>query len=452
MTPKARRAPETKRAKPGMIVLNGRLPGTRALGWSGSRLKQLAAVVQHEAQVARCHARTHAAEVGLDQRHHQAVAVGCGEVHGLRRIKPRVAVQDLRRGARRIDQLAALERVLLGNQLVHRRRREGGIGVEARPVLERQLLGLGEQVQVPGRAEAGGGEVVLLQEVENLQRGDPLGVGGQGVDVVAAIARRHRPDPFGAVRGQVGFVQVAAVLAHVVGDLPGDLAPVERFPASLRQQFVGCGQARVAEDPALAGRFAVWHERVGESRVVGQGARIGGPGGGRQLRDRKSFMGKRDGRRKKLGEVLAAVALVQFVPAVHRARNGYRQRPERGDVLQSALAKDVEIQRAWRPAAGVQAGWRVLAGFPDHGEQVAADAAAGGLGKPQHGVGGDRRVDSVAAGAEQVQAGLGGEHLAGRHHAPGAQGLGTRGERRPGPAFVDGSHSASASSFMASAS
>jgi hypothetical protein len=37
-------------------------------------------------------------------------------------------------------------------------------------------------------------------------------------------------------------------------------------------------------------------------------------------------------------------------------------------------------------------------GLPDHGEEVAARAAAGRLDDGEYGVGGDRRVDRVAAG------------------------------------------------------
>jgi hypothetical protein len=56
------------RAKPGMIVWNGRLPGAIDVGVAVGQGEQLAPVLEHEAQAVRRQARAHAAIVGLDDR------------------------------------------------------------------------------------------------------------------------------------------------------------------------------------------------------------------------------------------------------------------------------------------------------------------------------------------------------------------------------------------------
>ena len=53
----------------------------------------------------------------------------------------------------------------------------------------------------------------------------------------------------------------------------------------------------------------------------------------------------------------------------------------------------------------------------DHGEQVAADTVHFRLDDAHHRVGGDRRVDGVAAPFEDLDPGAGGERLAGRDNA-----------------------------------
>ena len=249
------------------------------------------------------------------------------------------------------------------------------------------------------RAEPQRPDVVLLQQVEDLQRRDALGVGGQGVDVVSAVAGGHRPDPFGSVRGQVRLVQVAAVLPHVGGNLPGDLAAVEGLPAVRRERFVGLCEARIGEDLAFRRRISAGHVAVGEPRKLVQGTCVAGPGGRRQLAYRKPFAGQFDGRRQQVAEVQGAVSSVQLEPAVHGSGGRDRQRTEGRDRIQREIAEHVQVQRAWSAAAGVQAHGRVLVRLPDHREQVAADAAAGRFGQPQHGVRGDRRIDGVAAGS-----------------------------------------------------
>ncbi|QNG73598.1 hypothetical protein EIELFIGP_02424 [Stenotrophomonas maltophilia] len=111
--------------------------------------EHLATVLQDETQTGRCHAAAHATVVGLDQRNHHAVGVGHGHVDrvALLQLLRRARLHFLQRLVHR-NQRAALRGVLLGDELLHRRRLERHVGVEACTVGEGQLLRFDKQVHV----------------------------------------------------------------------------------------------------------------------------------------------------------------------------------------------------------------------------------------------------------------------------------------------------------------
>ena len=71
-----------------------------------------------------------------------------------------------------------------------------------------------------------------------------------------------------------------------------------------------------------------------------------------------------------------------------------------------------------------------LCAVPDDGEGVGADAVAGGFDDSERDGSGDRRVNSVSAGEEHAQAGLGGEWLRGRDDVFGEYRTSARGIRK----------------------
>ena len=77
--------------------------------------KQLSAILQHEAELSRRHAGTHAAIVALDQRHHVSVLIGNGQVDCIASLELGVTRRQAARCACRIDQFATLCRIFLGN-------------------------------------------------------------------------------------------------------------------------------------------------------------------------------------------------------------------------------------------------------------------------------------------------------------------------------------------------
>jgi hypothetical protein len=87
-----------------------------------------------------------------------------------------------------------------------------------------------------------------------------------------------------------------------------------------------------------------------------------------------------------------------------------------------------------RAARGVEAVELFRLRLVDDGEEVAADAAAGGLHEAERGVGGDGGVDGRAALAQDVEADLRRERLAGADHAVLGDDLGTGGKGAAGDA------------------
>ncbi len=134
---------------------------------------------------------------------------------------------------------------------------------------------------------------------------------------------------------------------------------------------------------------------------------------------------------------------MQGEPAVHRAGDGDRKRPERGyaPVVRVQFAARLHLRYALlQLRQGLSPGGTTgavvaiqLPGsrVPHDGEEVAADAVAGGLHQAQCGVGGDRRVDRRAALLEDVERYLGGQRMGGGRHPPGA----VDGAARPGLAY-----------------
>ena len=161
------------------------------------------------------HARAEAAVVALDQRDHVAGGIRHGHVDGVALIEGLGVGGIFERGPVQLDERAALRRIVLRDQPLERNLRELRIGVELRAVFEGELLGLDEDVQIVGAAETHGLEVVGLEDVEHLQRGDALRVRRQLPHVVAAVVSGHGLDPLGAVRGQIGGGEIPAVGAHV---------------------------------------------------------------------------------------------------------------------------------------------------------------------------------------------------------------------------------------------
>ena len=122
--------------------------------------------------------------------------------------------------------------------------------------------------------------------------------------------------------------------------------------------------------------------------------------------------GARTVRQRQLAE-----ARVELGPAIDAARDADRERADLGDAVELLPLEFFEREGVRAAAAGVEAVEPLGFGVPDDGEEVAAEAAAGGFRHGEHGVGRDGGVDGVAARLERFDGGERGERLAGGGHA-----------------------------------
>ena len=178
--------------------------------------------------------------------------------------------------------------------------------------------------------------------------------------------------------------------------------------------LVGPGEAGVLHDLAVAARFAVDEVERGEFGILlGFEAEVGGDDG----REREAFFGVGDGGFETLGEGELAEAFVERAPAADASGDAPAQGADAGDFVEFEIERGLEVPIVGRAAAGVEAEEFLVFLAPEDGEEVAADAVAGGFGEAEHGVGGDGSVDAVAAFLEDVESGEGGERNAGADHA-----------------------------------
>ena len=211
-------------------------------------------------------ARSHAAIIRLDQRHHHAVLVGGGQIDRVAVMQTRIAGSEIRIGVRKIDQLAALVGIGVRQQTFHRHMRECRIGIPFGEVFVGQALGLEHRRQRVGRARAHLLQIVAFEDLQHLQNRRALAVGRQFVHVIAAIVDRERRHPFAVMRREILVAQIAADALEISVDRVRDLAFVERVAAALGDQRISVREIGIAEDFAFFRRVTA--RRIGRARVV----------------------------------------------------------------------------------------------------------------------------------------------------------------------------------------
>ena len=150
-----------------------------------------------------------------------------------------------------------------------------------------------------------------------------------------------------------------------------------------------------------------------------------GPPRGGALGDRKAVLGVIDGRCQQLREWLRAERAPHRVPAGDDARHGHRVDAALRHLGDAFCGEVIDGETGRRPAARVQAVDGSALRLVIDDEKVAAQTVAGRLHQSDGGVGGDRRVDGVAAALENLHTGPRRQRLArgdnpkrGRHHRP----------------------------------
>ncbi len=155
---------------------------------------------------------------------------------------------------RGVDALELTPPVLRRDDLPGRQMVEVGVSVPRHDVGVGELLGLDEVVQVLGRVVPHGAEVDVAEDLDHLERGDPLAVGGQLVQPVVLVVGADRLDPRRGMVLEVLHRQEAVVLVGVCDDRLGDRPLVEGVAAVVGDQPEGAGHVRVAEHLPGPGR------------------------------------------------------------------------------------------------------------------------------------------------------------------------------------------------------
>ena len=319
---------------------------------------------------------------------------------------------DPRAGLAGVDELHPFGGVLLRDEPVHRHVGELRVGVVLGPVLEGQFLRLDDEVDVLGGVRLQRTDVEVLEEVQDLERGDALAVRGDLPDVPSAVAGAHRVDPGRLVVGQVFQGHDAAQLLRLRDDALGDRPFVEGGGAVSGDDAVRVGEGGVFEDVPES-----WNSTVGLVHALQAGEAVSpGKVAGDDRRDGEAVARVVDGRLEAPPEGQGAETLREGLPAAHAPGHAPGQGAAPRDALEPALPGLLQGPRIGRPSAGVQAEEPALLLVPEDGEEVATDPVAGRLGDAQDGVGGDRGVDAVAPGLEHVDARHRRQGLARAHH------------------------------------
>ncbi len=366
-----------------------------------------AAVVQHHAGALGHHARAEVHVEALDQRDRHAVLVDRAQVD-------RVAAVERHRlgpGPLGVDARAQRPQPLRLQLLLDAA--AGEIGIAEGRVAQRDgaLHGLDREV-VPERFA---GAAVAGQHAHRQQRARALRVGRVGQQLAALPRQPQRQRRHGALRGQVVDRHAVAAPAERGGDARADRAGIEGVGTAAADRGQRVGQLRIAQHVARA-RQAAAEEQPHRLRIGAQHRLVGGEVGRHHVGDRETVARVALGRRQQLVQAQPAVQPADVFPRAHRAGDGHA---ERAALRQDPAGQRVERGGARRAAAAVVRDGAARARVVDDPERVAADAAAGGVDHRQHGVGGDRRVDGVAAAAQHLGAGRAGLGVRGRDHRAG---------------------------------
>ncbi len=192
--------------------------------------------------------------------------VGDGEVGGVA-VARRLACPYRRQNAVRAYQLGALRGVCLGIEPLGRHRGEMRVRVIAGTVLVRQPLGLRLHVDRGGRLKAHAAKIEILENVQHLQGGETLRVGGDRVNVHPAVGGHERIAPFGMLAAQILVRQPPADALEVGIDGSSDGTLIEAVAASSGNESISAREIRILEHLALAGRLA--RRRVGAQGIRG---------------------------------------------------------------------------------------------------------------------------------------------------------------------------------------
>ena len=181
-------------------------------------------------------------------------------------------------------------------------------------------------MNIVGAAKTHGGQVVALQNVEDLKSCDPLSVRGKLPELVSAVGGGHGVNPRRRVGGQVLVAQKGPLTAQEGVHGPRDLPLVEDISTIVGQLLIGRRQGRITKDLPLARGSTPRHEDIPKSGPLLQDRHASLPVEGDELGDGETLPGVLDRRGQDLFHGQLTKATVELEPAVHSARHSDGQR------------------------------------------------------------------------------------------------------------------------------
>jgi hypothetical protein len=205
----------------------------------------------------------------------------------------------------------------------------------------------------------------------------------------------------------------AALRAQAAHDVVGDPAAVEGIGTVARDGFHGFCEGGKGDAVAGQRRLAFGQQHGARSRIGAQPVGSTAPIGGDLRRDREALGGEVDGGLQQPVDAELAVIVGEAAPRLDRARHRHRMYAVGRDLADTAIEEPLGAGGGGRAAGAVVGDHLVAALGRDQHEAIAADAGHGGLDHAERGGGGDRGVDRVAAGAQDVDGDQGGEGMGG---------------------------------------
>ena len=221
------------------------LAGRDGVGVAGVRVEQRHGVVEEQAGAGDSDLGAEQLVDGLRHGDHVAFVIGDGEMGGVARLaaERRRIAGTVRGWAAAVNVAAADAGVLLGREASDRHLHEGRIGHVLEAVGVGDLHHLGEQVDVRGAAEAQGGDVEPLEQVEHLHDvGAAAAGGGRRHDLVAAVGAAHRHAVLNLVLAQVLQRDEPAVGRHLFRNRRAEGTAVEHARSVRGDQLQARGQ------------------------------------------------------------------------------------------------------------------------------------------------------------------------------------------------------------------
>ncbi len=267
-----------------------------------------------------------------------------------------------------------------------------------------------------------GRQVVALQQVQDQQGGQALGVGGRFVNRVAAILRGDGFSPGGLVVLKVFLGQETAVLPAEAGDLPADLSPVENVSSLPGDLFQRTGQAGIGQQVPRTGTLSPGKEKALRGGKAGEfGLRLVYLKA-KNVANGVSLAGVADGGVENRGHRQFSVASMGLEPAVHGSGDGDGQESADGHGVHSRLFIPIDAGGVGRAPAGVQKSQVFFGGIVNKPEGVPADAAHVGVDHVEDGIGGNGRIHRRPPLFQNIDSGLRREIMGGGHHPVGGHG------------------------------